>query len=183
MSNFLEEAYFAASNEDFEEEPVKIEEFVQSDKYLGLPPLSEYQYQLVKALTQIYRYDTLVTLYGEKYAAERWRQTYNEIIMQLGKGSGKDYCSTIGVAYIVYLLLCLRDPAPYFGKSSGNNIDIINIAINADQAQRVFFENFKELIEKCDWFNGKYDPTQNAMKFIKNINVYSGHSEREAFEG
>lgn len=183
MSNFLEEAYFAASNEDFEEEPVKIEEFVQSEKYLGLPPLSEYQYQLVKALSQIYKYDTLVTLYGEKYASERWRQTYNEIIMQLGKGSGKDYCSTIGVAYIVYLLLCLRDPAPYYGKSSGNNIDIINIAINADQAQRVFFENFKELIEKCDWFNGKYDPTQNAMKFIKNINVYSGHSEREAFEG
>ena len=183
MTNWLDEAYYAASGADFDEEPVKIEEFVQSSEYLGLPPLSDYQYQLVKAISQLYRYDTLEALYGRKYADERWRETYNEVIMQLGKGSGKDYCSTIGVAYAVYLLLCLKDPARYFGKSSGNNIDILNIAVNADQAQRVFFENFKEIIKNCAWFAGKYEPTQIAMKFDKNVNVYSGHSEREAFEG
>lgn len=183
MTNFLAEAYQAAAGVDFEEEPVKIQEFVQSEEFLGLPPLSDYQYQLIEALSQIYKYETLLAIYGEEYADYRFKQTYNEIIMQLGKGSGKDYCSTIGVAYVVYLLLCLTDPAKYYGKASGDNIDILNIAVNADQAQRVFFDNFKERIRKCRWFDGKYDETQIAMKFIKNVNVYSGHSEREAFEG
>ena len=171
MSDFLQGALIAASGAEFEEEPVKIEEFVQSEDFLGLPPLSDYQYQLIKALSQIYRYETLEAIWGDEYAEERYRQTFNEIIMQLGKGSGKDYCSTIGVAYVVYLLLCLKDPARYYGKASGDNIDILNIAVNADQAQRVFFDNFKERIKKCAWFNGKYDETQIAVKFIKNVNV------------
>lgn len=181
ISNFLDAAFSAAAGDEFDEKPVEIEIFVHD--YLGIKKMSKYQWQLVKALSQIYRYETLVTLYGETKAIQRWAESFNEIIMQLGKGSGKDFCSTVGVAYVVYLLLCLKDPAEYYGKSSGDSIDIINIAINADQAQRVFFENFKEKIRNCEWFDGKYDETQNSIKFDKNINVYSGHSEREAFEG
>lgn len=181
MTNFLEEAYRAATGADFEEEPVKIEEFVSD--YLGIAELSEHQWALVKALSQIYRKETLISLWGEEYGESRYKETFNEIIMQLGKGSGKDFCSTVGLAYVVYLLLCLKDPAKYYGKSAGNNIDILNIAINADQAQRVFFENFTEVIRQCEWFDGKYDETQNSIKFVKNVNIYSGHSEREAFEG
>src|SRR5690242_12094276 len=140
--------------------------------------------QLANAMSQIYRKDTLVALYGNEQQAEaRYAQTCKEIIMQLGKGSGKDFTSTIAVAYVVYLLMCLKDPAEYYDKSSGDSIDIINIAINADQAQRVFFENFLNKIEKCAWFDGKYTDKAGAIKFDKNINVYSGHSEREAFEG
>jgi len=97
--------------------------------------------------------------------------------------SGKDFTSTIAVAYIVYLLLCLKDPARYYGNETGDTIDILNIAINADQAFRVFFKNFKTKIENCPWFAGKYDPKANYIEFDKNVTVYSGHSEREAFEG
>lgn len=183
MDDFLKDMFNALNDEDFEEIPVAIEEFVQSKDFLGLPPLSEHQYTLIKAMSQVYKYETLVALYGRDIANARYEQTFNEVIMQLGKGSGKDYTSTIAVAYVVYLLLCLKDPAAYYGKPSGDNIDIINIAINADQAQRVFFNNFKERIRKCPWFNNKYNDLMNEIKFIKNVNVYSGHSEREAFEG
>lgn len=183
MDNFFNDIFNALSGEDFEEQPVEIEEFVTSEEFLNLPPLSEYQYQMIRAGSQIYKYETLVSLYGEEKADKRWRQTCNEVILQLGKGSGKDYTSTIACCYIVYLLLCLKDPAKYYGKPAGDAIDIVNVAINAEQAKNVFFKGFKNKIKTCPWFEGKYYERNNSIEFDKAVTVYSGHSEREAFEG
>lgn len=185
MSDLFSSLVKGLSGADFEEVPVDVETFVTSEKYLGLKGLSHYQYQLVKAMSQIYTKDTLITLYGGDVAKaeSRWKQTCKEVIMQLGKGSGKDFTSTVAVAYVVYLLLCLKDPAVYYDKPKGDSIDIINIAINSDQANRVFFKNFVERIKNSPWFEGKYTPKQGSVEFDKNVTVYSGHSEREAFEG
>jgi len=169
--------------EEFEERPVDLRTFVTHPDYLGLPPLSEYQYTLIEKSSQIYKESTLIKLFGEQEGKRIFKQTCSEVIAQLGKGSGKDYCSTISVSYIVYLLLCLKDPATYYGKPPGDTIDILNIAINAQQANNVFFKGFKTRIERSPWFVGKYDPKASEIRFDKNINVYSGHSEREAFEG
>lgn len=180
---FFDDFFDALSGEDFEERPVEIEQFVTSEEFLNLPPLSEYQYEMIRAGSQIYKLETLVHLYGTTKADRRYAQTCNEVILQLGKGSGKDYTSTIVCAYIVYLLLCLRDPSKYYGKPSGDTIDILNIAVNADQARNVFFANFKKRITGCHWFDDKYEATQNGITFDKSVRVFSGHSEREAFEG
>lgn len=173
--------------EEFEERPVDIETFCYSEDYLAFKPevrLSDYQLTLVKASTQIYKRTTLHNLYGFEEGEKRWKQTCTEVIFQLGKGSGKDFSSTIAVAYIVYLLLCLKDPARYYNKPSGNNIDILNVAINSEQAHNVFFSGFSQLIEGSPWFQGRYaPPSRGVYHFDKNINVYSGHSEREAWEG
>ena len=169
--------------EEFEERPVDLRTFVTDPNYLGLPPLSELQYTLIEKSSQIYKESTLKKLFGEEEGGIRFKQTANEVVAQLGKGSGKDYCSTISVAYAVYLLLCLKDPASYYGKPPGDAIDIINIAINAQQANNVFFKGFKTRIEKSPWFTGKYTDKASEMKFDKGITVHSGHSEREAWEG
>jgi len=184
MSSLFETAFNVVSGSEWDEIPVEIEEFVTSEEFLNLPPLSEYQYQIVRNGSQIYTLATLTALYGEEKAIKRFAETCNEVILQLGKGSGKDYTSTIICAYIVYLLLCLKDPAKYYGRPTGSTIDILNIAVNAEQARNVFFFNYKKLILQCPWFDGKYDaPTQNSITFDKSIRVMSGHSEREAFEG
>lgn len=95
-----------------------------------------------------------------------------------------DFISTIACSYIVYLLLCLKDPARYYGQTSGDNIDIINIAVNAAQANNVFFKNFKKRIEGSPWFVGKFNAGRaGEIHFDKSVSAYSGHSEREAFEG
>jgi hypothetical protein len=169
--------------EEFEEKPVDLKTFVRSPEYLGLPELSDYQYTLIEKSSQIYKESTLIKLFGEEEGRIRFKQTANEVVAQLGKGSGKDYCSTIAVSYIVYLLLCLKDPATYYGKPPGDSIDIINIAINAQQANNVFFKGFKTRIEKSPWFAGKYTDKASEIKFDKAITVHSGHSEREAWEG
>ena len=169
--------------EEFDERPVDLRTFVTSPDYLALPPLSEYQYTLIEKSSQVYKESTLIKLFGDEEGGRKYKQTCNEVIAQLGKGSGKDYCSTIAVAYIVYLLLCLKDPASYYGKPPGDAIDILNIAINAQQANNVFFKGFKTRIEKSPWFVGKYTDKASEIKFDKAITVHSGHSEREAWEG
>ena len=173
----------ALEGDEFSEKPASLEEFVTSKDYLGLPPLSQYQYQMIRASTQIYKRETLRKLYGEEEGEKIWKQTCSEVILQLGKGSGKDYTSTIACAYMVHLLLCLTDPARYYGKPPGDAIDIINIAINAIQANRVFFKGFTQRIEKSPWFQGKYIAKANMVEFDKAVTVHSGHSEREAWEG
>jgi hypothetical protein len=169
--------------EEFEERPVDLRTFVTSPDFLGLPPLSELQYTLIEKSSQIYKETTLKKLFGDEEGQRIYKQTCTEVIAQLGKGSGKDYSSTIAVAYIVYLLLCLKDPATYYGKPPGDSIDILNIAINSQQANNVFFKGFKTRIDRSPWFIGKYDPKASEIKFDKAITVHSGHSEREAWEG
>lgn len=182
MSDLFSSAFNALSGTEWDERPVEIEEFVTD--LCHLPPLSDYQYQMARAGTQIFKYETLVGLYGEEKADKRYAQTCSECVFCLGKGSGKDFISTIICAYVVYLLLCLKDPQKYYGKPADNAIDILNVATNSDQAKNVFFKNLKTIIKNCEWFDGKYDPpTQNSIAFDKSINLYSGHSERESFEG
>ena len=168
----------------FEETPVDVKTFVEGDQYLNQPALSKIQYDLVESMAQIYKTEDVERFMGyEKGRQHYTKYTKGEIIMALGKGSGKDHTSTIGVAYAVYKLLCLKDPARYYGKPSGDAIDIINIAINAQQARNVFFKGFKNKIDKSPWFVGKFNAKMDSIEFDKGITVYSGHSERESHEG
>jgi len=180
FNDFLE----VLKENQFEEIPVDAKTFVESADYLGQPELSLIQYEIVEAMSQIYRKEELQEMFGSVAGAQYYdKYTKNEIILQLGKGSGKDFVSTVACAYIVYKLLCLKDPARYYGKPSGDAIDIINVAINAQQAKNVFFKGFKTKIEKSPWFAGKYNAKADSVEFDKSITVYSGHSERESHEG
>jgi hypothetical protein len=180
FNDFLE----VLKENQFDEIPVDAKTFVESADYLGQPSLSLIQYEIVEAMSQIYRKEELQEIFGSVLGAQYFdKYTKNEIILQLGKGSGKDFVSTVACAYIVYKLLCLKDPAKYYGKPSGDAIDIINVAINAQQAKNVFFKGFRTKIEKSPWFAGKYNAKADSVEFNKSITVYSGHSERESHEG
>jgi len=180
FNDFLE----ALQDSPFEETPVDAKTFVESSDYLGQPSLSDTQYEIVEAMSQIYKKADLELLMGDVEGSRYYdKYTKNEIILQLGKGSGKDFTSTVACAYIVYKLLCLKDPARYFGKPPGDAIDLINVAINAQQAKNVFFKGFKTKIERSPWFAGKYNAKVDSIEFDKTITVYSGHSERESHEG
>jgi hypothetical protein len=184
LSTMFNEFLEALQNDHFNEMPVDAKTFVEGENYLGQPPLSDIQYDIVEAMSQIYRKEDLINIMGEEKGIKYYNKyTKNEIILQLGKGSGKDFVSTVACAYIVYKLLCLKDPAKYFGKPSGDAIDLINVAINAQQAKNVFFKGFKSKIERSPWFIGKYYAKADSVEFDKSITVYSGHSERESHEG
>lgn len=180
FDDFLE----ALQDSPFAEIPVDAKTFVEGEDYLNQPPLSQIQYDIVEAMSQIYRKNDLISIMGAEEGSRYYNKyTKNEVILQLGKGSGKDFTSTVACSYIVYKLLCLKDPARYFGKPSGDAIDIINVAINAQQAKNVFFKGFKTKIEKSPWFAGKFYAKVDSIEFDQSITVYSGHSERESHEG
>lgn len=184
MSLDLTEFLNVVTEDEFEETPVDIDTFVSNPEYLGQTIiLSDVQKKLVEASTQIFKKDTLVRLHGEEGGRKIFQRTFNEVIFQLGKGGGKDFTSGVACVYLIYLLLCLRDPSRYYGKMSGDAIDIINVAVNAEQARNVFFKNVKRIIEKSPWFAGKYTIRQSDIAFDKAITLYSGHSERESWEG
>jgi hypothetical protein len=184
LSTMFNEFLEALQDDHFNEMPVDARTFVEGEAYLGQPPLSDIQYDIVEAMSQIYRKEDLINIMGEEKGIQYYNKyTKNEIILQLGKGSGKDFTSTVACSYIVYKLLCLKDPAKYFGKPSGDAIDLINVAINAQQAKNVFFKGFKSKIERSPWFAGKYYAKADSIEFDKSITVYSGHSERESHEG
>lgn len=169
---------------EFEEIPVDIDTFM-GPGYLeqhGVT-LSYYQKEMIEHMTQIYRPETLYHIYPKARAKYLESVTVRETICMVGKGSGKDYCAEIACAYVVYKLMCLKDPAKYFGKPPGDSFDIVNVAINADQARNVFFKGLARMVRKSPWFAGKAVVRQRDISFDKNITVYSGHSEAEAFEG
>ena len=172
--------------EELDAEPVPLDVFVTDRRYLGLPPLSEIQTEIVKMSTQIFKLPTLIKLHGEE-EGNRVYDTYtqNEVICQLGKGSGKDHCARITLAYTVYLLHCLRDPLGYYGKATGVYVDLLNLAVNAQQAQRVFFEPFKNLLLSSPWFNEQgFEPRVSEIFFFSRpVRCFSGHSESEGWEG
>ncbi len=184
MSTMFNEFLEVLKENHFVETPVDVKTFVQSPDYLGQPLLSDIQYEIVEAMSQIYRKEDVMDIMGDVEGTKHFNKyTKNELILQLGKGSGKDFISTVACAYVVYKLLCLKDPALYYGKPAGDAIDIINVAVNAQQAKNVFFKGFKTKIEKSPWFAGKYNAKADSIEFDKAITVYSGHSERESHEG
>jgi len=173
-------------SDDLIETPVDIQTFVQDKKFLGLPPLSDIQLEIVKHSTQIYKERTMISMYGEEKGKELYKNyTVNEVICMLGKGSGKDHCARISMAYTVYLIHCLRDPMGYYGKAHGVYIDLLNLAVNAQQAQRVFFEPFKNLLLRSPYFNEVgFEPRVSEIFFFSRpVRCFSGHSESEGWEG
>ena len=121
MSNFnFDEFLDVLDDSPFEEIPVDLDTFLHDKNYLDQPELSDIQRDLVEVMSQIYKEEDLISIMGESNGRQHYKKyTKAEVILQLGKGSGKDHTSTIGCAYLVYKLLCLKDPAKYFGKPQG----------------------------------------------------------------
>jgi len=328
----LEDFRSLLQKEEFEEEPVDLHRFVTDPYFLGLKPLSPVQEQIASKMTQIFLPHTLEKMHGKEKAQQIWESTVNEVICQIGKGGGKDWCfayeteiitkdgirkigdvantvqtlltsqgwkeakvletsvlpiwklvvkrgdetkeihttryhrwfatktldmvkrkfeetytcdlvhgswlqvnyehrdinpgpeahwkvvsveetdrveqtycpdvpeihnftlegniltgNTLRIAFarIIYLMHCLRDPLDYYGIGHGEYIDLLNIALNSEQAQRVFFDPLKNLLIASPYFQKKgFIPMSKKIEFMERpIRCFSGHSEAEGWEG
>lgn len=115
-----------------------------------------------------------------------------ELVVMFGKGSGKDFLASGILAYVIYVVCCLNDPQKFFGFGQDENIDFINVAINAYQANNVYFKKLKARFNNCDWFErtsmepkqpNQFQILKNQIRFYKNITAHSAHSEADSFEG
>ena len=157
------------------EKPVDIETFLYDKDYLGLNiRLSARQLKALKAIDNIDPKTNKVT----------------EIILQWGKGSGKDLIVNLTFSRTIYLLLCLPNPLEYFGLADFETLDLLNVAVSADQAKDVFFVRLKNVVRNAGpkaykqfGFNPDTDILQSRINFPKSIIAYSGHSKQESQEG
>ena len=165
--------------EIFDEVPVKLREFIEGEYYLNVCSLSDKQFEAVLNSTQIYHPDTLRKLGWDVLS------NYTEIVLQWGKGSGKDFVSVVAISYVFYLLICLKSPQDYYGKARITAIDMINMAFGAPQAHANFFAPFKAAIESSVWFQEQHIKVlKDYMEHsAKRIRAFSGHSFGGAVEG
>jgi hypothetical protein len=180
--------------------PDSFDEFVTSPKHLHLGPLYPRQRAAVIELIG----DDPVRIFEDPYnlEPEQVARAYQQAVLLWGKGSGKDYLCSILVVYLVYVLLCLRDPQAYLRLAPGEPIDLINVAYNADQAKLVFFEKLKQRVKRWQWLHDTYNVVEagrrvnehkvgrslvsindDFIEFPHQIRAWSRHAQNESYEG
>lgn len=170
------------------EMPVDLDTFINDKYYLGnlkIRAISDVQRLIIEQLSQVFKEHTLIKIHGEERGKEIWSQNVSEVVAMCGKGGGKDFSARIGFVYAIYKLHCLRDPVEYYGKARGTYIDLLNIAVNAEQANRVFFSPLSNILKASPYFIEKgFEPRKNTLEFYERpIRIHSGNSEAEAWEG
>jgi hypothetical protein len=169
----------------WEYEPVDIEEFLESDEFLG--SISDSLFPCVKQ-------DVINIFWGNPRQLLSKRR-FKEIVFKEAYGTGKSERAAIMSTYITYLVLCLRDPSKYFGFLPGSKITVINVSTTQKQAKDVVFSKIKGKIDHCPWFRNhgysydpnnklelRFDPADSAKidteKIYKNVYVIPGSSSQ-----
>ena len=87
-------------------------------------------------------------LWGQDPNVWRDKDCPTKVLLQWGKGSGKDRTIAKMFCFAAYRLENLINPWLEFDKPEGDPIDVINVSFNADQAKKVFFKHLKAMMRK-----------------------------------
>lgn len=159
---------------DYEEIPVDIITFITDRRYLG---------------------ESFVAEDGHVLVYEFWRETLKEIFspdsqtFEVGLsgaiGLGKSTIADIGMAYVLYKLLCLKDPAAYYKLTRGSKVAVAIFNISLDQGYGVGYAKLQSMLKKSPWFleHGTLSGIKNPTYYPgKNIEILVG-SKMEHFLG
>ena len=108
---------------------------------------------------------------------------YTEAVFCEAIGAGKSFKSSIIIAYLVYRILCMKNPQETLGLAKDSSICFINMSVRADQSKRVVFNEIKGRIDNSPWFRKYYpsDPNiRSELRFSKGVSIFPGNS-RETF--
>lgn len=125
---------------DYEEVPVDIETFITSKEYLGNSFAEEesvYPFWM-EELKKIFK--------DVKF------NNYNEIIFTGAIGIGKTTIALIGMCYVLYSIMCLRNPQAYYGLIPNSTITFSFFNITLDLSKGVAFKRLNEMLLKSPWF-------------------------------
>ena len=104
---------------------------------------------------------------------------FTEAVEVCGIGSGKSYSSEILACYSTFHLLCLTDAHKYYHLSRDKKITIVNMGVNATQANETVFSGIRSFIEKSPFFQ-QFSPRilEGSITFQKEkILLFSGNSK------
>ena len=141
---------------DYAEIPVDIETFMFDKNYLG---------------------NGLVDPEGRRTVFPYWVQTlkkifptnidtaYNTLILTGSIGIGKSFVAVIAELYMMYRMLCLKDPYLYYGMQPIDKISFSMINITLDAAKGVAWDKLQQLLQSSPWFmaHGKVTGKDNLV--------------------
>lgn len=128
---------------DYEEIPVDITTFMHDKKYLG---------------NALYNQEGKFTIfpYWENKLKEIFpsptETAYNTIVFTGAIGLGKSTIAVICLLYLLYRLLCLKDPYLYYGLQPIDKITISLMNITLENAKGVALDKMNQMILSSEWF-------------------------------
>lgn len=102
----------------------------------------------------------------------------NQLVLVIGRRSGKSFITSLIAAYEVYKLLCLGDPQGFYGIE--NDIYIINVAVTADQAKKEIFSTIRRFIYKSSVMSSRISKDiENEMRILTNKDIEQNIKNKE----
>lgn len=139
---------------DYKEIPVDIETFLRSDEYLG---------KATRSGDAIYPY-----WWGVFHDIFDNGNKYEECVFTGATRIGKTSTAINCVAYLLYWLMCLRDPQEYFQKKDVSIFSILFLNITKELASGVAYREFNDTLRTSPWFcqHGTFSKSERDFYYI-----------------
>lgn len=123
---------------DYKEIPVSIDSFIKEDLYLG---------KATRNGNGIYPY--WWSVYRDLFAVTN---RYQEVVFTGATRIGKTSTAITCVAYMLYRLMCYKDPQAYFNKKDVSIFSIFFFNVTKELAKSVAFREFNDTLASSPWF-------------------------------
>lgn len=153
--------------EDYDEVPVDIDTFIEDPRYLG-NALGDTVYPFWRGVLR------------KLFAPE---SKYYECVLTGAIGLGKTTIADIGLAYMLYKLLCLKDPPRFYGLTNMSIMTVNFFNVTLDLSYGVAYKKFQAMVQSSPWFleHGTIAGTKNPVYMPgKNIQLVVGSKEEHA---
>ena len=173
-SSILEDLKYS----DYEEIPVDIMTFISDEKYLGrglyiVDPFTGER----KCTVFPYWIEKLKEIFPDNLTTK-----YNTIVLTGSIGLGKSFIAVVCQLYLLYRMLCLKDPYTYYGLQPIDKITFSMLNVTLEAAQGVGWDKMQQLLQSSDWFmergNMNASRTNPQWQPPKGIELVFGSSNR-----
>lgn len=164
--------------EDFEEVPVDILTFISDERYLGrgLYLVDEATGER-KCTVFPYWIETLKDIFPDNLTTK-----YNTIILSGSIGLGKSFIAVIIQLYLLYRMMCLKDPYSTYKMQPIDKITFSMLNVTLDAAQGVAWDKAQNLLQSSEWFmeHGNMNASKSNPQWQppKGIELIFGSSNR-----
>lgn len=142
--NWLTTFTSATTKLNFKEIPVSIREFISSKRFIG--DLTKKDGVLGKAIFPRWKRElTFLMEEPTKYIP----------VLTGAIGVGKSRAAIIGMAYVMYIHLCLRDPWAYYGKAAGGKMAVVFFNLNKSLGESKGFNILQNYLLSSEWFRNR----------------------------
>lgn len=124
--------------QDYDEIPVSITEFICNPRYLGKSTRNG---------------ESIYPFWRDKYKEIFDKSiNYEEIVLTGAIGVGKTRTAVVCLCYLLYTIMCLKNPQEYFRFNEGDKITVFFLNINLKLAEGVGYKTMHQYLLNSPWF-------------------------------